>query len=186
MMRDLISPSPTIRLSNLANLSSFEELTLHADVPQSDTFAYRIRTREFWRSRFFRKDQISHSPAIEFYLRDCFEKEGVASFEEHFSIWTRSFYEARMDQLVVRYMLILFLNQNVEILRHLYILEQPYNQDVESTEEALQVCFNSPENRSLFPTSKFSRWVLDDWLPFHLSYYHCKDEYIGKIDDDDL
>lgn len=164
-------------ITNMAGILSIEELILCRKISEKNTFAERITTSEFWQSVFCRKDQISYSPAIDFYLGERFERMNGFSFEDYFSKWAHIFFATRMHPSHTQDILVLFLHENLRMLKHLYLLELPHNLDSYPGDAALQACFDSLDRRNFVSTPQFSRWVLDDWLPFHLRFYHRKYEY---------
>jgi len=165
----------SVFLARLEGLFEPEALGLHADAPKEGSFLSRICKAEFWTCALCRKDQLCYSPAVHFYLQNLFPEQVSMSFQDYCRIWGQSFFAARYDLCSARDILLLFLDQNLRYLKSLYILEQPHNQDLAPTPEALERCVDSPSNAALFIGDRFSHWVLEDWLPFHLRNVCCRE-----------
>jgi hypothetical protein len=177
-----ISPELAASLARLGGLFSADELNLGGGEPVVDTFPEWIGKMKFWRLRAAETGQLAYGPAVRHYLRDCLGRQSLMSFEDYLRVWVDSFYATRLDHESARDILLGFLYQNLDILKHLYLLSLPHNHDLAPTDTALNACFSAPENEQLFIGSGFSTWVLKVWLPCHLRHYHCQDEQENTVD----
>ncbi|WP_420475520.1 hypothetical protein [Noviherbaspirillum sp. ST9] len=165
----------SVYLARLEGLFDIDDLGLCDGAPREGSFLARIGKAEFWTCALCKKDQLRYSPAVHFYLHTQFDEQGSMNFHDYCQVWGQSFFAARHDLCSARDLLLLFLDQNLHCLKRLYILEQPHNQDLTSTSEALERCFDSPANAMLFVGDRFARWALEDWLPFHLRNVCCRE-----------
>lgn len=168
-----------IYLARLEGLFDRTSLGLHDGLPRPGSFLARLAEPQFWSCALCRKDLLRYSPAARFYLGNLFPADSGMPFREYLRIWMHSFFATRHDTASARDMLLLFLHQNLDYLKRMYILEQAHNQDLAPAAEALQRCFDTPSNAALFTGGGFARWVLDDWLPFHLRVL-CPRERLGQ------
>ncbi|HYD96998.1 MAG TPA: hypothetical protein VEC01_16840 [Noviherbaspirillum sp.] len=164
----------SVFLARLDGLFAPDALGLGGGTPREDSFLGRIGKPAFWTCALCKKDQVRYSPAVQFHLQRLFSADGPMSFHDYCQVWGQSFYAARHDGDSARDLLLLFLDQNLRSLKELYILEQPHNQDLTPETRAVQRCLEASANAMLFVGDRFSRWVLDDWLPFHLRYVCCR------------
>lgn len=164
----------SVFLARLEGLFSLEALGLDREPPRSGSFLARVGTTEFWACALCRKDQLRDSAATRFYLQCLFPEQAGMHFHDYCQIWGQSFYAARHDFSSARDILLLFLDQNLVHLKRLYILAQPHNQDLTPDARVLERRFDAPDNAMLFVGERFSRWVLDEWLPFQLRYVCCR------------
>lgn len=164
-----------VYLARLEGLFEFDALGLYDGPPKDGSFLALIGKSEFWTCALCKKDQLRYSPAVHFYLQTLFDKQPAMRFHDYCQVWGQSFFAARHDVCSARDILLLFLDQNLRYLKRLYILEQPHNQDLAPSREALERCFDSPANAMLFVGDHFARWTLEDWLPFHLRNVCCRE-----------
>lgn len=169
----------SVYLARLEGLFEFDTLGLHDGPPKDGSFLARISKSEFWTCALCKKDQLRYSPAVHFYLQSQFDNQPAMNFHDYCQVWGQSFFATRHDLSSARDILLLFLDQNLRYLKRLYILEQPHNQDLAPTREALERCFDSPANAMLFVGDRFARWALEDWLPFHLRNV-CSREFLAE------
>lgn len=158
-----------------------EEFACDRNMPRPDAFIDRLRDHEFWCCNFYRNDAIKYSEAIEFYLHSHFHGVGVPRFEPYMTMWATSFYEARMDAGAASNLLILFLQQSLDVLEHLYILERPEHQDLRPSRSAIAECVDAARRADPIAHTEFSKWTLDDWLPFHLRYFQSRERFIEEF-----
>ena len=163
----------SVLLARLEGLFNRNALGLHDGAPQPGSFLARLGNTAFWSCTMRETDQPRYSPAVRFYLDTLFPESCYMRFGDYCRIWAQSFHATRHDTDSARDLLLLFLNQNLSCLKRLYILDQPHNQDLPPSADALERCFDTPANATLFAGDRFSRWVLDDWLPFHVRTMHC-------------
>jgi hypothetical protein len=161
-------------LARLEGLFDPEALGLDGAPPRAGSFLARVGTTEFWTCALCRKDQLRDSAATCFYLQCMFPEHAGMRFRDYCRIWGQSFYATRYDFDSARDILLLFLDQNLQHLKRLYILVQPSNQDLAPDARALEHRFDAPDNAMLFVGDRFSRWVLEEWLPFQLRYVCCR------------
>ena len=164
----------SIYLARLEGLFNRDALGLDGDTPSEDSFLGRIGKAAFWTCALCKKDQLRYSPAAQLHLQRLFAANDKFRFHDYCQVWGQSFYAARHDIDSARDLLLLFLDQNLPHLKQLYILEQPHNQDLALDALAIERCLDSAANTMLFIGDRFARWVLDDWLPFHLRYVCCR------------
>ncbi|HYD59603.1 MAG TPA: hypothetical protein VEC35_04575 [Noviherbaspirillum sp.] len=164
----------SVFLTRLEGLFAREALGLAQGAPHAGSFPARIGKTEFWTCALCRKDQARSSAAARFYLDDRFQEMVGMRFRDYCQIWGQSFFATRHDFDSARDILLLFLDQNLDLLKRLYILDQPHNRDLAPDAQALERCFEAPDNAMLFVGDRFSRWVLDEWLPFQLRYVCCR------------
>lgn len=164
----------SVYLARLEGLFASEALGLHDGPPKDGSFLARIGKPEFWTCALCKKDQLRYSPAVHFYLQTLFDEQASMDFHDYCQVWGQSFFAARHDLYSARDILLLFLDQNLQYLKQLYILEQPHNRNLAPTREALARCFDSPANAMLFVGDRFAHWALEDWLPFHLRNVCCR------------
>lgn len=174
-LRRLEADIASIYLARLEGLFEPEALGLHDGAPREGSFLARLCKSDFWTCALCKKDQVRYGPTVHFYIQSLFPEQASMGFRGYCQVWGQSFFAARHDLDSARDILLLFLDQNLRHLKRLYILEQPHNQDLAPTAQALERCFDSPANAMLFVGGHFSRWVLEDWLPFHLRYVCCRE-----------
>jgi hypothetical protein len=165
----------SVYLARLEGLFKPEALGLQSGPHDAGGFLARISRSDFWTCAMCKKNQLRDSPAAHFYIQTLFAEQASLGFQGYCQVWGQSFFAARHDVDSARDILLLFLDQNLRYLKRLYILEQPGNQDLPPTAQALEHCFDSPANAMLFVGGHFSRWVLEDWLPFHLRSVCCRE-----------
>lgn len=165
----------SIYLARLEGLFEPEALGLHGGPHPAGSFLARICRPDFWTCAMCKKNQPRYSPAALFYIQTLFADHAALDFQGYCQVWGQSFFAARHDVASARDILLLYLDQNLRYLKRLYILEQPRNQNLMPTTQAMERCFDSPANTMLFVGDNFSRWVLEDWLPFHLRYVCCRE-----------
>lgn len=141
-----------------------------------ETFPLQMKAPEFWRFQPEDRDQIRYSAAVNFYLNRYLGRAEATAFENCLRMLARNCYEWKDDPKIGRDFLLLFLHQNLRYLKCLYVLYQPHNLNVDATAEALQSCFDAPENHAFMVGLKLSQWVLDEWLPLHLRHCYHKDK----------
>lgn len=164
----------SVYLARLEGLFEPEALGLHSGPPKEGSFLARICKPEFWTCALCKKDQLHYSPAVQFYLRELFDDQASMDYDDYCQVWGQSFFATRHDLASARDILLLFLDQNLVHLKRLYILEQSHNLDLAPAADTLERCFDSPANAMLFVGDSFSRWALEDWLPFHLRNVCCR------------
>jgi len=169
----------SIYLARLDGLFDRRVLGLHEGALPEHGFLARIGKAEFWACALCKKGQRYYGRAAHAYLQRQFPNSAAMSFEDDCRTWAKSFYAARDDADSLRDLLLLFLDQNLVHLKRLYILEQPGNRDLGET-QAIARCCDEPSNALLFVGERFARWVLDDWLPFHLRHVCCRDFLAGQ------
>ena len=165
----------SVYLARLEGLFSPEVLGLAGGRPPEGSFLARICKSEFWTCALCRIGQPRYSPAAHFYIQSLCAEQAAMDFRDYCQAWGLSFFAARHDLDSARDILLLFLDQNLGYLKRLYILEQPHNQNLAPDAQALARCFDTPANAMLFVGDRFSRWVLEDWLPFQLRYVCCRE-----------
>ena len=169
----------SVFLARLEGLFEPRALGLSEGAPAEGSFLARIGKPEFWTCAMCKKDALRYSPAVHFYIGTLFGDHAPMGFREYCQVWGQSFFAARHDLDSARDILLLFLDQNLDYLKRLYILEQPHNEDLAPNAAALARCFDAPANAMLFVGDHFARWVLDDWLPFHLRFVCCR-EFVAQ------
>lgn len=157
---------PDARTANSTAVAPADRIAALEAVFGRDRLA--MGTRGFWQRNPDAGASVSASPASRFYLRNCLGIQGVLNFEEYFRIWARSFFETRRDAESAHAVLLVFLHENLAALKDLFILDRPANRAVEANAEAVRRCVEAPEHAALFEGEAFARWVLEEWLPFHL------------------
>lgn len=148
--------------SCLENLFSDEELNLSGGKPVDGSFPTRLATAAFWADAGDNMDgaaTVDYTPAQRQYIETWPATDGFSAFEDYLRVWARVFYTVRMDSGSARDVLLLFLQQNLDCLKNLFILGRDSNRHI------------APETRQ-----QFSSWVLDNWLPMHLHQYHRRPE----------
>lgn len=140
-----------------------------------EAFLTQTKTPEFWRLRQEDTDRIRYSAAANFYLNQYLDRAQASAFEKCRNMLARDLYQWRNDPEIRRDILIVFLHRNLEYLKRLYVLHQPHNQNVAATAQALEACFDAPENRAFMRGLQLSQWILAVWLPLHLRHSCCQD-----------
>lgn len=140
-----------------------------------EAFLVQTKTPEFWRWRAEDTDRIPYSAAGNFYLNQYLDRAQASAFENCRSMLARDLYQWRNDAEIRRDILIVFLHKNLEYLKRLYVLHQPHNQNVAATAQALEACFDAPENRAFMRGLQLSQWILAVWLPLQLRHSYCQD-----------
>jgi hypothetical protein len=158
-------------IAKLDGLFSKKALNIYADEPHPNTFPGKMRTSRFWQCSSEECARHRNPPIVDLYLANCLTPAHLYSFEEYMRVWADSFHISRFDRQTSRDLLIVFLFQNLSLLKQLYILNQPHSRDIAATSESLQECLEAPHNWVLFAGTGFSMWVLDNWLPFQLRYF---------------
>lgn len=170
----LESDIASVFLARLDGLFEREALGLHRGALPEGSFLARIGQASFWTCALCTKDLQRCNPAVQFYLIEIFPGSAGMPFRELCRVWGQSFYAARHDRDSARDLLLLFLDQNLRALKDLYILEQPHHQRVAPDASSVQRCLQKPDNAVLFTGGHFARWVLEEWLPFHLRFVCCR------------
>lgn len=140
-----------------------------------EAFLVQTKTPEFWRLRVEDTDRMPYSAAGNFYLNQYLDRAQASAFEKCRSMLARDLYQWRNDAEIRRDILIVFLHKNLEYLKRLYVLHQPHNQNVAATAQALETCFDAPENRAFMRGLQLSQWILAVWLPLQLRHSYCQD-----------
>lgn len=169
----------SVLLARLEGLFTREALDLDVEMPRTGGFLSRLGTAEFWACALCRKDQPRWTAAARFYLQTLFPGHSAMRFGDDCRMWGRSFYATRHDPEGARDILLLYLAQNLHRLKRLYILEQPHNRNLAPETRALERCFGAPANAMLFVGDRFSRWVLEEWLPYQLRFVCCRQFLAG-------
>ncbi len=162
-------------LSKLYGLFTAEELNIHGGTPVPGSFPARIQTPEFWQVDPSTDHRIAHSTVIQAYLGDCLGVCADDDFANALRTWVNSFHASRHDPQTARDVLAMFLVHNLESLLHIYILDQADSQQTLLSVELFRMFYAEPEKLATLTENRFSRWVLDDWLPLHLRYYRQLD-----------
>ncbi len=162
-------------LARLHGLFTADELNIHGGTPLPGTFAARIQTPEFWEYDPTADQRIAHSIVVQSYLGDCLGVCNDDDFADALRIWVNNFYAARKDTQTARDVLAMFLINNLESLLHIYILDQADSQQALVSVEVFRLFYADPEKLATLTESRFSEWVLEDWLPLHLRYYRQLD-----------
>lgn len=166
-------------LRALDNLFIPGELNLFGGEPPRDTLPGRLATESFWHGGEDAQ-RPAYTPAMFHYLEHHAGLGSFAALEEYMRLWVSALHAARADWRSARDILFLFLQQSLEYLKDLYILGLPCNREVEANDAAILACLNRNGNDSLVAWPKFSRWVLEDWLPPHVRYYHRLNQEAGR------
>lgn len=170
----------SVYLARLQGLFDRKSLGLDGGAPPDGSFLARVGKAEFWTCALCRKDQMQYSAAARFYLQHLFPEQAGIRFRDYCQVWGQSFYASRHDIDSTRDMLLLFLDQNLLSLKRLYILAQPHNRDLRPDTHALERCFDAADNAMLFVGDRFSRWVLEEWLPYLLRHVCCRQFATGE------
>jgi hypothetical protein len=173
---DVLSDDDAARyLGRLHGLFTAEELNIHGGTPQPGSFAARIQTPQFWELEPAADHRIAHSIVVQAYLGDCLGVCNDDDFANALRVWVNNFYASRMDVQTARDVLAMFLIHNLESLLHIYILDQADSQQALVSVEVFRLFYAEPEKLATLTESRFSEWVLEDWLPLHLRYYRQLD-----------
>lgn len=156
----------------LDGLFTAQDLNLYANQDDQDNLPVRIGDPDFWEAQTDERGALDYSPAARHYLLSRLGRRDAMSVDEYFHIWSGCFFAARKDVRSARDILMLFLHQNLEILKELYLLALPPHRHIAPTEEALHAVLDADSSRRFFHGAAFSRWVLDAWLPASLRRYH--------------
>lgn len=139
-----------------------------------EAFLAQTKTLEFWRLCPEDTDPIRYSAAVNFYLNQYLDRAQATAFENCRSMLAHNLYQWQNDPEIRRDLLIVFLHQNLEYLKRLYVLHQPHNQNVAATAQALEACFDAPENRAFMRGLQLSQWILAVWLPLQLRHSYAQ------------
>ncbi len=162
--------------SRLAGVFGAGELNFSGSQPLPGSFLDQLPRPEFWLVFAGETNPVADTPAINFYLAYCFGEDYADTLKNCFAVCARSFYDTRHDHSGARDLLLFFLHQNVDFLRHLFILNQSANRALAASAEALQECFGAPEIARLMLEPAFADWALQQWLPFQLRQHHADED----------
>ncbi|WP_217900193.1 hypothetical protein [Noviherbaspirillum humi] len=128
-------------------------------------FFRNLAVNDFWRGGRTPNPVQNYSRAQRRCLQRALGLSGIFGMGDFFRIWADAFHQARRDTEALQSLLVIFLDQNADMLAQLHRLSLPGMEEASAGVLALGTALGGG-------VADFCIWLLRDWLPPHLAYFH--------------